>query len=67
MHPQLQGRQRLARRCAGKHRFAFELQALAHASWRSVRGVWLRAYGCDHCGGWHLTKQEPLTTTGEAT
>jgi hypothetical protein len=45
------------RGCIQKKRYKSESHALASADeYQEERGTKLRAYYCDVCGGWHLTK-----------
>ena len=46
------------RGCVSKVRYATEKRAVRVAKQvQHKRGVQTRAYACDHCQGWHLTKQ----------
>lgn len=45
--------------CGSKYRYETEQIALAAATKRVLRGApMLRAYHCELCGGWHLTKRQ---------
>ena len=45
------------RACGKKRRYETEEEALLSAARRVLKGApTLRAYHCDYCGGWHLTK-----------
>ena len=46
------------RSCHMKHRYFDEISARIVAEKRLAKGApALRAYRCECCGGWHLTKQ----------
>lgn len=47
------------RACFEKKRYTSEAQAQFTATecWYKRR-VWLRAYACTSCGGWHLTRKD---------
>jgi hypothetical protein len=46
------------RSCHLKRRYFTEVDALIMADRRAYRGApRLRAYECQYCGGWHLTKK----------
>lgn len=46
------------RSCHMKHRYFDEVSAVIVANKRAAKGApQLRAYRCEFCGGWHLTKQ----------
>lgn len=51
--------------CTTKKRYTTETYARRVAAELSeARGYPLRAYGCPHCGGWHLTKMPYLAERG---
>lgn len=62
MHAYQLGRQRLKRSCTRKLRYEQEIAALLRAAdiWKNG-GPHMRAYGCPHCGGWHLARTTLLT------
>jgi hypothetical protein len=46
-----------ANSCRDKQRYKDHRQAvIARQSYERKRGTALRAYECDFCGGWHLTR-----------
>lgn len=49
----------VVRSCGTKARYSTEdmANAVAIQCWRD-RNVWLRAYSCAICGGWHLTRRD---------
>ncbi len=49
---------RLERACASKRSFATEAEANATALWDQTQyGERHRAYRCEQCGAWHLTRE----------
>lgn len=62
-------------RCAIRNKIRYPSKAEAEVALTAIRvagpkkpggRVPIRAYYCEHCGGWHLTSWEKTTTKGES-